>query len=111
MAAGIKLDIFNQLRDILESEFMIVIEGFFSEGEGLSKKIERGVKEGDFEGVMHAAHSMKSMSGNLGAMNLSVCADDLQKAAINENIEAMKKHWPVYKGLYEDAVVEIKSLL
>ena len=110
MPTEINREIFDQLKDILEEDFMIVIDGFFSEGARLVDRMDEGVEEANFDTIRDVAHTMKSMSGNLGAMALSGCADDLQVAAVNEDIVAIKQILPVFLGLYRKAIDEIKSL-
>lgn len=47
-------------------------------------RVERGAASGDVGAVERAAHSLKSMAANVGAMQLSALADALELAAAQQ---------------------------
>lgn len=56
-----------------------LIEQYLGDGATLMDQVLEGVEAGAGEVVMRAAHTLKSSSGNVGALVLAALADQLQK--------------------------------
>jgi CheY-like chemotaxis protein len=69
--------------DILSQSIQI----YLNDTPKLLKKIEEGVASGDAAAVQKAAHSLKSSSANLGAMQLSALCKELETCGREGNLE------------------------
>ncbi len=62
------LDADAQISRFMDSEEMFVkyYKGFFAAADEVVGELERAVEKGDTEKVIHAAHSLKGLAGNIG---------------------------------------------
>lgn len=79
--------VINELYEIMEDDFSDLLEIFLHTAPGLVSGISSGVREGDIQQVINAAHSLKSGSANLGALRLSEEARNLEYAARDGDLE------------------------
>ncbi len=75
------LDIFGTYRDIMDDKFVRGAESFLHDTRLLVNHIRSGVKHGELKAVHISAHSLKSSSAMLGAMELSFLAQTIEKAS------------------------------
>jgi len=109
MSSVIDLTILDQLKDMLGDDFVLILESFRDEGSSIIQAIESAASSSDMNQMREAAHSMKSMSGNVGAMNLSELSDQLQIAAANSEAGQVHALWPEVKSQFEQALEELES--
>ena len=110
MSSVLNTEILDQLREILGEDFGLIIDSFHQEGGNLISNMQAASTSGDFQQMKEAAHSMKSMSGNVGAMELSGLSDQLQIASANEDQAKVDELWPLVKSQYDSAVIELSQL-
>ena len=110
MSSPIDMEILNQLREILGDDFVLILDSFNSEGEKLMEVMSSALSNADMEKIKEAAHSMKSMSGNVGAMHLSELADQMQIASGNADGEQVAKIWPEIQVQYPLAADALNNL-
>ncbi len=62
------LDTDTQISRFMDSEEMFVkfYKGFFVAADNVVGELEKAVEKGDTETVIHAAHSLKGLAGNIG---------------------------------------------
>ena len=95
------------LKELMEEEFPALINSYIEDAPKLLADIRSSSKEADREVLVRAAHTLKSSSNNLGAVQLAVVAETVEKqsqanklsfvatlipslqATLNETIEAL----------------------
>ncbi|MCU7827939.1 MAG: response regulator [Candidatus Thiodiazotropha sp. (ex Myrtea sp. 'scaly one' KF741663)] len=70
--------VLKELYEIMEEDFVSIIESYLKSAPGLMHGIRDAVKSGDMDALVKSAHPLKSSSANVGAMELSVLARDLE---------------------------------
>lgn len=100
MSSPINMEILNQLREILGEDFALILDSFNEEGEKLMEVMAAAVADDDMNQIKEAAHSMKSMSGNVGAMLLSELSDQMQNASAAVDAEKVQQLWPEIQAQY-----------
>jgi HPt (histidine-containing phosphotransfer) domain-containing protein len=83
-------DIFLKLKERMKEKFPMLLEIYLRDTEKYLTCIDTNVPDGDVDEVINAAHSLKSASGLLGAVDLSQRAGKMEYAAISckENNQA-----------------------
>ena len=72
----INREMIAELRAVMEDEFPMLLETFFSDTELRLVAIEQALQRGDAEGFGRACHSLKGSASNLGlALLLKVCRE------------------------------------
>lgn len=56
-----------------------LIQIYLSESEKLMQKLSRAVEQSDTDGIFKTAHTLKSSSGNMGAMTLTSLCGEIEK--------------------------------
>jgi len=80
-APAINMDVVGDLRDIMGAEFDALVHVFLEDAPKSLQKLEDAARSGDNEGLVGPAHSLKSTSANLGAMELSAQAKHIEFGA------------------------------
>ncbi len=70
--------VLQELYEIMEEDFVSIIESYLKSAPGLIHGIRDAVKDGDMEALVKSAHPLKSSSANVGAMELSALARELE---------------------------------
>lgn len=73
-------------------------------------QIRAGVSEGDPAEAERGAHSLKSSAANIGAEALRTLATRIESAALDENVDLMKKILPDLEASYAAAMSELESM-
>ncbi|MCW8906268.1 MAG: ATP-binding protein [Sedimenticola sp.] len=74
-------EVVEELREIMEDEFISLIQSFLRTAPGQIAEIGSALRAGDSERLLLPAHSLKSGSANVGASRLSEHARVLEQAA------------------------------
>jgi signal transduction histidine kinase/CheY-like chemotaxis protein/HPt (histidine-containing phosphotransfer) domain-containing protein len=70
--------VLQELYEIMEEDFVSIIESYLKSAPGLIHGIRDAVRDGDMDALVKSAHPLKSSSANVGAMELSVLARELE---------------------------------
>ena len=68
----------NELKEVLEDEFQILINTYLTDAQLRLKLIEEGLDTQNYEQVRLAAHSLKGASANIGALILAQLCEQLE---------------------------------
>ena len=68
----------NELKEVLEDEFQILIDTYLADAQLRLKLIEEGLDTQNYEQVRLAAHSLKGASANIGALILAQLCEQLE---------------------------------
>lgn len=80
-APAITLEVVEDLRDIMGAEFDALVAVFLEDAPKSLKRLEEAAAAGDNDALVGPAHSLKSTSANLGAMELSAQAKHIEYGA------------------------------
>lgn len=70
--------VLEELYEIMDDDFVSVLQSYLGNAPGLMNGIKEAVKGGNLEALVTSAHSLKSSSANVGAMELSILARELE---------------------------------
>jgi len=80
--------VLDELKLVLGADLEILFQAFFSDAEGIIETLKNVSEESvDLTAIARAAHSMKSISQNLGGRDLSALAERIEKAAKQEEVQ------------------------
>ena len=68
----------NELKEVLEDEFQVLINTYLIDAQLRLKLIEEGLDTQNYEQVRLAAHSLKGASANIGALILAQLCEQLE---------------------------------
>ena len=68
----------NELKEVLEDEFQVLINTYLIDAQLRLKLIEEGLDTKNYEQVRLAAHSLKGASANIGALILTQLCEQLE---------------------------------
>jgi HPt (histidine-containing phosphotransfer) domain-containing protein len=74
----LKSEVIEDLRDIMGPEFLSLVRVFLEDAPRAILRLQDAAAENDLPALVAAAHSLKSTSANLGAMDLSELARQLE---------------------------------
>ncbi|MDX1493337.1 MAG: Hpt domain-containing protein [Longimicrobiales bacterium] len=63
-------------------------------------QIRKGVEEGDPQETERGAHSLKSSAANIGGEHLRTLATRIEAAALNEDVDEMRRVLPELESAY-----------
>ncbi len=72
---------FNQLKKMFGERFLEIIEQHTQNAAENVSRVEEAIKQGDFDQLEHAAHSIKGASAQFGAIQLNKVSIELEKLA------------------------------
>lgn len=75
---ALKSEVIEDLRDIMGPEFLSLVRVFLEDAPRAILRLQDAAAENDLPALVAAAHSLKSTSANLGAMDLSELARQLE---------------------------------
>ncbi len=75
---AINMDVVEDLREIMGAEFDALVHVFLEDAPKSLSKLEQAAAANDNDGLVGPAHSLKSTSANLGAMELSAQAKHIE---------------------------------
>ena len=92
MDAHVDMDMLNELKEIMEEDFNILIETYLEDSSTRIVAINEAYNEKDSEALRGAAHSFKGSSSNVGAVFLAdLCsiAEDLGREGRVEEVQEL----------------------
>jgi len=83
--------IFDNLRELMGNDFIELLNVFLSSVPDQLASLKESANKSDSDGISRTAHSLKSSSGNLGALALCECCSDLESWARTGKTEGSMK--------------------
>ncbi len=80
-------EILTTLKDVMESDFMLLIDTFVSDSRERIRNLQQLVPEGNAEDIRRAAHSFKGSSSNIGASRLAELCSQIEVQALTGNLD------------------------
>ena len=81
MSSLLDRQMLEELREIMEDEFSVLMETFLSESAKQYAAINEALQQEDTDSLRRSAHSLKGSCGNIGAMGLQQQCAELEYAA------------------------------
>ena len=94
---------FDDMRELLEEDFVDLIQAFFTDSHERIVKLRRAQQEEDNANGYELAHALKGASANLGATQLTRLSSQLQEACRERLIGDQA-------GLVEDVAVALQRV-
>ena len=86
---------------LAQEEYLELIELFVETGFSGLAQLQSAIEGGDGEGAGNAAHSVKGAAGNLGLIEISEIAKEIEKKARNASFEGTEKYAQALKEKIE----------
>ena len=105
--------VIEQIREIQppgENLVAKIIELFLNESERLRLCLEQAVSASDWESVSKHAHSLKSCSANVGAMQVASLSHKLESACRDKRDDQVPALYMQLRSLLQSAVEELQSI-
>ena len=80
--SGVDLELFNEMREIMDDEFSELLQAFIDDTPVLLASIHESIRAEpvDLIATTNAAHQIKSTSASLGFLQLAQLADNLEQS-------------------------------
>ncbi|MES9994388.1 MAG: response regulator [Candidatus Thiodiazotropha sp.] len=113
MSAGGMIDrsVLEELYEIMEDEFVSVLESYLKSAPGLMHGIRDAVKDRDMDALVKSAHPLKSSSANVGAMELSILARELEFKGRQNDGSGLVSSYNQAADVYRRTIAELKTIV
>jgi signal transduction histidine kinase/DNA-binding response OmpR family regulator/HPt (histidine-containing phosphotransfer) domain-containing protein len=113
MTSGGMIDrnVLEELYEIMEDDFVSVLESYLKSAPGLMHSIRDAVKAGDLESLVKSAHPLKSSSANVGAMELSILARELEFKGRQGDASGLVASYNQTAEIYRRSISELKTIV
>ena len=81
MAEQLDMSLLNELRDLMDGEFSVLLDVYIRESERQFHEANEAWEAGDMDRLGRSAHSLKGASCNIGAVQLADYCSELESAA------------------------------
>lgn len=103
--------VLKELYEIMEEDFVSVIESYLKSAPGLMHAIRDAVKAGDMDNLVKAAHPLKSSSANVGAMELSSLARELEFKGREHEVAGLVDCYNRTADVFRRSVAELRLII
>ncbi|MCW8948764.1 MAG: ATP-binding protein [Sedimenticola sp.] len=102
--------VIEELYEIMEEDFVSLIYSFLEAAPGLMRDIEAGILDGDANQMIMPAHSLKSSSANVGAVQLAESAKQIEIAAREHDLDCIAELFEMLKEHFDAASKALRKL-
>jgi signal transduction histidine kinase/DNA-binding response OmpR family regulator/HPt (histidine-containing phosphotransfer) domain-containing protein len=103
--------VLEELFEIMEDEFVSVLESYLKSAPGLMYGIRDAVKDLDMDALVKSAHPLKSSSANVGAMELSTLARELEFKGRENDTASLVDCYNQTADVYRRTISELKTIV
>ncbi|WP_418138813.1 response regulator [Marinomonas sp. RS-M-Aa-14] len=106
--------VLNELKVLLGSDFTLLIDAFFDDAKSIMASFDKMLsEEGDVDcaAVSRLAHSLKSVSQNVGAMTLSAMAAQLEQESRQGAVSELNAKLREILAMYQNVKTKLQSML
>ncbi|MEM7100284.1 MAG: Hpt domain-containing protein [Pseudomonadota bacterium] len=103
-------DMLEELREIMEDDFDILMETFLAESAKQFQSIQDAWQASDVDQLRRSAHSLKGSCGNIGAISLQEHCANLEHAARDEQLDNFEAMLAQVENTLQEVCAEIKRL-
>lgn len=104
-------EILQELFEIMEDEASALLLQYLDTAPGLMKKIAEAVRESEADALVLPAHTLKSSSANVGAMQVSELARKLEFMGRDKKLEDAADCWRAIESAYARTVNRLERII
>ena len=109
MSERLDQQMLEDLRDIMEDEFSILMETFLTESQKQFAAIKSALGDADMDLARRSAHSLKGSCGNIGALGLQAQCAELEYAARDEQSEQAAQLLQAVGAELDEVCAEVRT--
>ncbi len=102
--------VLGELYEIMEEDFVSVIQSYLKSAPNLMHGIREAVQKRDMDALVKSAHPLKSSSANVGAMELSLLARDLEFKGRENDASDLVGSYNRTAEVFRKSVAELRSI-
>jgi CheY-like chemotaxis protein/HPt (histidine-containing phosphotransfer) domain-containing protein len=103
--------VLEELYEIMDDEFVSVLQSYLDNAPGLLRGIRDAVAAKDFDALVTPSHSLKSSSANVGGMELSMLARELEFKGRQRETKGMVEVFNQLAETYRHTTEELKQIV
>jgi signal transduction histidine kinase/CheY-like chemotaxis protein/HPt (histidine-containing phosphotransfer) domain-containing protein len=103
--------VLGELYEIMEEDFVSVIQSYLKSAPNLMHGVREAVQQQDMDALVKSAHPLKSSSANVGAMDLSVLARELEFKGRENNTRDLVNCYNKAAEVYRKSVAELREIV
>ncbi len=110
MAERLNKELLEELKDIMEEEFPLLLQTYLRESELQFQRIDEAWQAQELDDLRRSAHSLKGSSGNIGAEALAELCADLERSAKSAEVDNVPSTMQALAGEFnavKDVVTQI----
>ncbi|MEJ2692442.1 MAG: response regulator [Candidatus Thiodiazotropha sp.] len=100
-----------ELYEIMEDEFVSVIQSYLISAPNLMHEIRDAVQQHDMDALVKSAHPLKSSSANVGAMELSALARELETIGRNNDPRDLVNCYNRAAEMFRQSLAELRAIV
>ncbi|MEJ2592203.1 MAG: response regulator [Candidatus Thiodiazotropha sp.] len=108
---SIDRSVLEELYEIMEEDFVSVIQSYLKSAPGLMHGIRDAIKAGDMDALVKSAHPLKSSSANVGAMALSQLARELEFKGRERDASGLVETYNRTAEAFRGSVGELREIV
>lgn len=105
------LSVLEELFEIMEGEAVALLQEYLDNAPDLLKDVERAVTEGNADALVLPAHSLKSSSANVGGLQVSAVAKQLEFMGRDDEMGGAAQAWKEMQAAYAAAGRELREII
>ena len=105
--ATINEDTIDELKELMEDDFLELIESFVNDIQLKITQIREAIEECNCENLRQKSHSLKGSARNIGAENMSDLCQKLEKAGKDHNLEDVHS---IFSELEQESIAVRQNL-
>jgi len=109
--SALNREVLEELFDLMEAEATTLLQEYLNNASSLLHDIERAVREGDASALVLPAHSLKSSSANVGAMQVSELAKRLEFIGREHTMSEAAACWRSMLTAYAQAEAALQVIV
>ena len=104
--------ILNELKSVLSDDYLLIIEAFYSDADGIVDSFKAMEEEGvaDYKAISQLSHSLKSTSQNVGAVALSSMAAQLESESRKGDVSKLKVKLGELIDMYQAVKTKLQTI-
>lgn len=110
MIERLNTEFLEELKDIMEEEFPLLLETYLRESELQYQRIDAAWQEQELEDLRRCAHSLKGSSGNIGAEQLADLCGALERQAKQSEVAKVPVTLHALHGEFEAVKASVNRL-
>ena len=104
-------EVLEELFDIMEGEATRLLQEYLDSAPNLLREVDKAVREGNAAALVLPAHSLKSSSANVGALQVSGFAKRLEFMGRENSMGEAAECWRGMQAAYASAEQALKAVI